>query len=108
METHASLARLAELEAALPQLGGRERAKALAELAWHLRERDTRRACALASEVAALVPGMEDRDAAWLRALADLTRAACDVLFRDIDGAAQAAERALRAFESLDDAAGTA
>lgn len=106
MEYHAGHDRVAHLEAELPRLRGQERLQSLAELAWHLRERDTRRAQSLASEAASLIGHDGSSEAARVAPRVHLTLAECALLFRETDAALGAADRALQGFEAIEDAAG--
>lgn len=103
MDLYADAGRIEALEASLPALSGDDRLRAMSELAWHLRERDTRRARALALEAAAL-PGHDA--AAQVRARIVLTLAECSRLFGDESPARRDAARALEGFQFANDRAG--
>ncbi|HET9652657.1 MAG TPA: diguanylate cyclase, partial [Usitatibacter sp.] len=108
MELFAPDDRVAALEAALPALAGGERVRALTELAWHLRERDTRRARGLALEAGSLV-GTHCGEAAEmprLHARVELTLAECALLAFELEEARRHAGEALEAFERVSDADG--
>lgn len=100
--------RVARLESHAARLTGNARLPALVELAWHLRERDTRRARALALEAAQLLAGDAGSiaDFAALMARVQLTLAECDALFLEAGAARREAQRALSGFESAGDDAG--
>lgn len=108
METFAPDGRVAALESALPGLGGSERAGALTELAWHLRQRDTRRARGLALEAGSLAgTHVTDADEApRLQARAELTLAECAMFALELDAARRHAGDALEGFERIGDADG--
>jgi diguanylate cyclase (GGDEF)-like protein len=103
MEPYAPNSRIQELEECVPSLVGAERMRALAELAWFLRERDTRRARALAIEAASMASGSDaDGTRAWIA----LTLAECALLFREAEAARENADAALAAFASVGDPLG--
>jgi diguanylate cyclase (GGDEF)-like protein len=106
MENRAASQGIEELEAALPRLGGAARIAALAELAWRLRERDTRRARALAVQAASLLEPCTEPT--HVRARIDLTLAECALLFREIEAARVAADSAAAVFDAIGDDRGTA
>src|SRR5512140_1295587 len=108
MELFADDVRVAALESELPGLAGHERIDALVELAWHLRQRDTRRARALATEAGSLIGTQFDpgHDLAAAAARVRLTHAECSLLFLEIDAARREAAGALAVFQSCEDAAG--
>jgi diguanylate cyclase (GGDEF)-like protein len=93
---------IAALEAKAEGREGAARAAGLAELAWHLRQRDAKRAEALAIEAQAASregpPGLRARLAA--------TRAECALLLARYEEAARHADEARRLFGSAGDAAG--
>ncbi|WP_338758558.1 ATP-binding protein [Massilia sp. METH4] len=99
---------IAQWEQALPGLAGAARVPVLAELAWHLRQRDTGRAMALADEAESLLP---DLDAATRPAIAArllLLRAEVRWLMGELDRAQAMAESARDAFRAAGDNAGCA
>jgi diguanylate cyclase (GGDEF)-like protein len=100
--------RVSALEARLARLPTADRARSLAELAWHLRQRDTRRAQSLADEALALLPpaAAADDRARGIATRAALTLAECDLLFLRMDEARMRAHRCVDAFAALDDPAG--
>ncbi len=81
---------------------GAERVRALVALAWQLRQRDTRRALALADEADATLPDtrMNDVEQARTKARLQLVRGEAQWLFGEIDASLALAESALQAFES--------
>ena len=101
---------LLEWERELPALRGSARLGTLAQLAWHLRQRDHRRAVELSTEVLALLPlsGAEAREAERIRLRMGLARAETMRLEGELDGAQALVEQMLGAWEALDDAAGCA
>jgi diguanylate cyclase (GGDEF)-like protein len=101
MELYVHDSAVAALEAALVGQDGAQRIAPLAELAWHLRQRDTRRAEALAGEAARL-----GADSGALAPRIAVTRAECAMLLARNDEAARLAEEARRAFRRAGDAAG--
>jgi len=105
MELYVPGSALATLEAALPSARGRPRLATLARLAWHLRQRDTRRAETLGLEGLAVLDAFAPEDDAT-RARLLLTRAECAFfLARMADASALCAEAA-RLFAELGDFAG--
>ncbi|HET7400832.1 MAG TPA: sensor domain-containing diguanylate cyclase [Usitatibacter sp.] len=96
------------LEARLVRLPTPDRARSLAELAWHLRQRDTRRAQSLADEALAVLPpvALADEHARSVATRAALTLAECDLLFLRVDEARRRARQCVDAFAALDDPAG--
>jgi signal transduction histidine kinase/tetratricopeptide (TPR) repeat protein len=101
---------VARWESALLPLRGAARLPLLVPLAWHLRQRDTRRAAVLADEALTLLPaaGMDaaDRDAAGARL--QLVLAEAKWLYGQLAPAADLAHAILRQFSALGDAAGCA
>lgn len=95
---------VAVLEAALVGLDGPPRLLPLVELAWHLRQRDARRAEGLAAEAAGLAEAAAAAGPVRARILA--TRAECAMLLSRTDDAARLAEEARRLFTQAGDAAG--
>ncbi len=93
-------------EDALAGLPPKDRPAALTNLAWHLRQRDTRRALELADEALGLIrqtlpdPTIEGSDALCIARL-NLVRAEARWLFSELDAAQQLAELALLGFEQL-------
>jgi diguanylate cyclase (GGDEF)-like protein len=97
-----------ELEATLAA-DGPARLDVLAQLAWHLRQRDTQRALQLAQEAEALAPYLGDaRECRRLHARLSLLRAEAKWLFADIDSAARLMQEARDHFTAIGDAAGCA
>lgn len=101
---------VAKWETALPSLRGIDRLPILLPLAWHLRQRDTARALAMADEASAMLAGAPmpaaERDA--LGARMDLVRAEGKWLAGELDAALAAAGDVLTRFTSLLDQAGCA
>jgi signal transduction histidine kinase/tetratricopeptide (TPR) repeat protein len=101
---------LARWETSLPALRDGERVQLLLPLAWHLRQRDTRRALELAQEALALLPAApltpEQRTLAAARMA--LVRAESDWLNGALDDALAQAETILATCASLSDHAGCA
>ncbi|QNM97031.1 GGDEF domain-containing protein [Chitinimonas koreensis] len=79
--------------------------EALVELAWHLRQRDSRRALSLADEATQWLAAGDD-DHAALRARLSLLRAEIAALNAEFERAADLLARARTAFEAIGDAAG--
>ena len=97
-------------ETALPSLHGIDRLPVLLSLAWHVRQRDTRRALELADEASALLaasPGSPD-DHAACQARLDLVRAEARWLGGELDSALAAGADVLQRFAALGDHAGCA
>ncbi|WP_179958097.1 sensor domain-containing diguanylate cyclase [Chitinimonas arctica] len=104
MELFADDAVLATLEASLAAEGVHSPADQVA-LAWHLRQRDTRRALTLADDVAARL-GWAAADNTCLLARLDLLRGEAALLFTRFDEAAGLIDTAQAAFESAGDLVG--
>ncbi|MEP7156724.1 MAG: EAL domain-containing protein [Betaproteobacteria bacterium] len=100
---------VARCEAALLSLRD-GRAAASVELAWHLRQRDTRRALALADQAERELPlsRLSDRECKQLAARVALVRGEGHWLFAELDSAEAQANQALKEFTVLDDALGCA
>ena len=105
MDLFAPDAVLEPLERALRSARGSERLAALTALAWHLRQRDTRRADRLAVEALAVLEATDPGNAN-LRARIGATRAECALLLARLDEAASLADEALRAFHAIGEPAG--
>lgn len=99
---------LAELETRLPSLHGDERLAATVELAWHLRQRDCRRALALADECDAAMPRPAGGESTRLSARLQLVRGAIHLLFMRMDIAEASVRETLAVFTGYDDRAGLA
>jgi signal transduction histidine kinase len=101
---------VAQAEAALPALHGAERLAARASLAWHLRQRDTRRALALAAEVLAALPSstLPAASRAACAARMQLVQAEAAWLAGALDAALAQTHAALQRFDGIDDHAGCA
>jgi diguanylate cyclase (GGDEF)-like protein len=101
---------LAELETRLPLLHDDERLAAMVELSWHLRQRDCRRALALADECEALLAhaSIEGNDRTKQAARLQLVRGSIHLLFLRLDLAESFAQAALTAFSALADNTGIA
>jgi signal transduction histidine kinase len=98
MRLFASDDAVAQWEMALLPLTGAARLPVLVPLAWHLRQRDSARALALADEAQALLAQSDDDPRATLARL-DLLRAEVRWLRGDLDGAQALAGAALAALE---------
>lgn len=110
MEMFALDEEVARLEAALMSLSGPERVGALVPLAWHLRQRDARKALALADEAQLLLPDYPYTRAEQTRAQARvcLVRGELQWLSAQLDQAQQLASIALERFTALQDWIGCA
>ena len=103
---------VAKWETALPSLHGVDRLPTLLPLAWHLRQRDTRRAVALAGEALQLLAQPDsalpepERDASCARM--QLVLAEAQWLGGELDAAHAAAAAALARFTELGEHAGRA
>jgi len=106
MDLYAPDSALASLEEGLEPARGAERLAIIAPLAWHLRQRDTRRADRLAVEALAVLEA-SDPGNIGLRARITLTRAECALLLARLDDAAALASEAARGFDAAQDDAGT-
>lgn len=94
---------VALLEASLQATQGAERVRALVAVAWQLRQRDTRRAMALADEADAGLAsaGLPAAEQAGLRARLQLIRGEAKWLFGEIAASKALADSALHGFASL-------
>ena len=110
MEKFALDAEVAKGERALARSIGRDRLGALVPLAWHLRQRDTRRALALADEAESLIDALDvcARERAGAGARLSLVRGEAKWLFAELDVAEALADEALEAFTTLADEIGCA
>ncbi|HEX8613052.1 MAG TPA: ATP-binding protein [Telluria sp.] len=99
---------ITQWELALPGLSGAARLPVLAALAWHLRQRDTGRAEALADEAETLLPDLDAHTRSALAARLQLLRAEVRWLMGELDRAESMARMAREAFGSIDDLAGCA
>jgi diguanylate cyclase (GGDEF)-like protein len=106
MDLYAPDSALPPLEEKLESARGPERASVLSTLAWHLRQRDTRRAERLAREAFAVLEAAEPGNDG-LRARITLTRAECALLLARLDEAAALASEARHGFLEAGDDAGT-
>ena len=97
-------------ETALPSLHGIDRLPVLLPLAWHLRQRDTRRALQLADEAGSLLPAapMAPGERAAAEARLDLVRAEARWLAGELDPALTCTTDVLQRFTTLFDHAGCA
>lgn len=97
-------------EQALPALTGAARLAVLVPLAWHLRQRDSVRAAALAGEALGLLPQCAPDAAtqAPQRARLQLVQGEVDWLYGELDKAEALADAALAAFEPAGDRVGSA
>ncbi|GGC82799.1 ATP-binding protein [Undibacterium terreum] len=98
-----------QLEGGLPTLEGDARLHGLVTLAWYVRQRDTRRAIALAAEADALLAtsGLPESQRRGLRARLSLVHGEAKWLFADLEDARQLAEQAVHEFQLLDDRLGS-
>lgn len=89
---------------------GPARLPLLVEAAWHFRQRDTRRAVALADEALALcgTAALPARERERIDARLGLVRGEAKWLFAELDAADAHAQAALAVFSQLDDAVGCA
>ena len=101
---------VAQWDSALPKLRGAARLAVLLPLAWHLRQRDTRRALALAAEALTLLPdaGLPSLDSASWQARMHLVHAEGKWLHGELADAYVHATEVLHRFTSLNDYAGCA
>ena len=101
---------VAQWETALPCLRGSDRLSVLLPLAWHLRQRDTRRAVALANEATALLPGapFSEPERIGFAARMDLVHAEARWLAGELDEAQRHTSAILQRFSGLGDDAGCA
>jgi diguanylate cyclase (GGDEF)-like protein len=103
VQLYASSFEIEALEQRVASAVGRERFLALVELAWHLRQRDTRRAEKLAEEALAQVRTGD----ALAHARIVLTQAECALLLMRLKEATALAADARKRFAASSDAAGT-
>ncbi|TFW10080.1 GGDEF domain-containing protein, partial [Oxalobacteraceae bacterium OM1] len=108
MELFALSDRVSRLEAQLSAAHGVARLHTLVELAWHLRQRDTRRTIALAEEAEALFDAfpLPESERAALTARLQCIRGEAERLFGELDAAQELADRSLAAFTTLNDGIG--
>ena len=101
---------VARWETALPSLRGIDRLSTLLPLAWHLRQRDSRRAVLLADEALALLPQSElnEHERACGAARMGLVHGEARWLDGELDAAAAKVREMLDRFTALDDRAGCA
>lgn len=101
---------IARLEMLLPQEAGLARAALLVALAWHLRQRDTRRAIDLADQAEAQLAylNLPQRQEKILRARLELIRAEAQWLFGNTDAAQSLLDSAMPILHQIDDASGLA
>jgi diguanylate cyclase (GGDEF)-like protein len=99
---------LARWEAELPSLQGQARLARLAQLAWHLRQRDVARARLLAAEATPLLSLLSGAKGSALAARLMLVEAEALWLHGALDRGQALATRALVVFEALGDALGCA
>jgi signal transduction histidine kinase len=83
-------------EQALPALRGQARLHGLTELAWHLRQRDSRRSLVLLEQAHTLWPACPPEALPLLQARALLIQSEIHLLFADLDAAWQDSEAALQ------------
>jgi signal transduction histidine kinase/DNA-binding response OmpR family regulator/HPt (histidine-containing phosphotransfer) domain-containing protein len=110
MEMFALDDEVAQLEALLPALKAEPRLDALVTLAWHVRQRDSRRAQALADEAKALMHqcDLTEHQQQTIDARLLLIEGEAKWLFAELQAAKRLAEQALTAFESINDSIGCA
>ncbi len=103
-------AEVARLEMLLAQESGPSRAALMVALAWHLRQRDTRRAIDLSDQAENQLAhsAMDEHQQQRLRARLQLIRAEAQWLFAKIDAANVLLDDALASMQKLGDAAGQA
>lgn len=82
-------------ESALPAMQGAERLEVLLPLAWHLRQRDSRRAVLLADEADTLLGAMENPRRQGARARLTLMRGEAKWLAGELDAAGDMAKQAI-------------
>jgi diguanylate cyclase (GGDEF)-like protein len=99
---------LVRWDAELPSLQGDLRVLCLADLAWHLRQRDVARARQLVAEAAPLLPLLDPAQGAALAARFQLIEAEAQWLHGALDAGQAQATQALHAFERLGDMPGCA
>lgn len=101
---------VARLEMLLPQADGLPRATLLVALAWHLRQRDTRRTIDLADQAEAQLAylNLAQREEKILRARLELTRAEVQWLFGNTDAAQSLLDSALPILHQIEDISGLA
>lgn len=99
---------VAQWETALPSLHGIDRLPVLLSLAWHLRQRDTRRAVELAFEASTLLAESPHGPGPRAALRMDLVRAEARWLDGELDSALDAASDILQRFTQLNDDAGCA
>ncbi|TFV98572.1 GGDEF domain-containing protein [Oxalobacteraceae bacterium OM1] len=100
---------LVELEAKLATASRRQRLELLVALAWHSRQRDTRRALDLAKEAEAVMQTVADaEERKQVSARLALVRGEVRWLFGDIDSARDFADAARSQFDALEDPVGCA
>lgn len=97
-----------QLDAQLADMEGVQRLKGVVELAWHLRQRDCKRTCALLDEAQTLLATTEasETERSYATARIALIRAEERLVFAELDTALQLAETASSAFEQLGDRLG--
>jgi tetratricopeptide (TPR) repeat protein len=99
---------VAQWESALPSLHGADRLPVLLALAWHLRQRDTRRAVELAFEASTLLAESPDGPDPRAALRMDLVRAEARWLDGELDSALEATTDILQRFTQLTDDVGCA
>jgi len=98
---------MAAWSAALPALRGAARLDMLVKLAWHLRQRDTSRALALADEADALLGGARNAEVLRARARLMLVRGEAKWLAGQLHVALDLAQQAASLFDACADLAGS-
>ncbi|HTD04595.1 MAG TPA: ATP-binding protein [Undibacterium sp.] len=99
-----------QLEGTLPALQGAAYLSGLVTLAWHLRQRDTRRAVSLAAEADALLAksALPEPQRRSLRARLSLVHGEAKWLFAELEDAQHLAEQAVQEFSLLGELVGSA
>ena len=99
---------LAALDARLAALAGSERVAVAVELAWHLRQRDVRRAAQVMADIAPLLGVMPLPERSLLQARCQLVDGEARWLRGELDQASAVADQAFEVFALHDDATGLA
>lgn len=106
MQLYALDADVAAIEGLLPTVRGTARTGVLVPLAWHLRQRDSRRALALVDETEALLEYVDEPERSALHARLLLVRAETAALFAMPDDAEPLVAEAKHTFSRLGNVAG--
>ncbi|MCV2358897.1 GAF domain-containing protein [Paucibacter sp. TC2R-5] len=110
LEFYAADEAVAQMEATLQAASGAERLRALIELAWHLRERDSARALELCGDAEQVLASGVWPDAVLRSGHARLLLIRGEISYQQIEmeDAVRAAQQALAEFEAIGDAIGRA